>query len=61
VVHCHWCAPSTATTRSFKDYEFSRETVTDLWDDGHDDAYRMIARPDARTATEIGNGCRIYE
>jgi NTE family protein len=45
----------------FKDYEFSRATVTDLWNDGHDDACRMIAGPDARTVTEIGNGCRIYE
>jgi NTE family protein len=45
----------------FKDYEFSRTTITDLWDCGHDDACRMIVRPDARTVTEIGNGCRIYE
>lgn len=45
----------------FKDYKFSRATITDLWDCGHDDACRMIVRPDARTVTEIGNGCHIYE
>jgi NTE family protein len=45
----------------FKDFEFSRATIVDLWNAGHDDACRMIASPDARTVTEIGNGFNVYD
>jgi NTE family protein len=45
----------------FKDYEFSRATVTNLWEGGHDDAGRMIDHPEACTVTEICNGVRIYQ
>jgi NTE family protein len=46
---------------NFKDCEFSRATVTDLWDGGYSDACRMLAQPEARIVTDIGNGVRFYE
>ena len=45
----------------FKDYEFSRATVQDLWQAGCGDAEKMIKHPDACRVTELGNGVRIFE
>jgi NTE family protein len=44
----------------FKDYEFSRATVQDLWQGGHDDALSVLKNPDSREVTDIGNGVRIF-
>jgi hypothetical protein len=42
-------------TRSldFKDYEFSRATVTDLWEGGHNDVRRAISNPDWQRVTVV--------
>ncbi|MFO1414313.1 MAG: patatin-like phospholipase family protein [Burkholderiales bacterium] len=50
-------------TRSsdFKDYEFSRATVDDLWDAGRDDVARMLTDPQACVTTDFGNGVRAYD
>jgi len=45
----------------FKDYEFSRATVNDLWLGGHDDARRALQRPDSCHITELGNGFRVLD
>jgi NTE family protein len=45
----------------FKDYEFSRVTVDELWRGGHDDVERALKHPDACRITELGNGMRIFE
>jgi NTE family protein len=45
----------------FKDYEFSRATVNDLWLAGHDDVQRVLESPDSCRITELGNGFRIFD
>jgi NTE family protein len=44
-----------------KDYEFSRATVTDLWDGGHNDVRRSIANPDWHRVTELAEGIRVFD
>jgi NTE family protein len=50
-------------TRSldFKDYEFSRATVQDLWQGGQRDVQRVLTNPDGCQITEVGNGVRIFD
>jgi NTE family protein len=45
----------------FKDYEFSRATVMDLWDFGHSDVRYSIAHPEWLSAMEVAPGIRIYD
>jgi NTE family protein len=45
----------------FKDYEFSRATVEDLWKGGHRDVTRVLTNPDACKVSEVGNGVRIFD
>jgi NTE family protein len=45
----------------FKDYEFSRATVTDLWAGGYDDAQRALQRPESCRVTDLGNRFRILD
>jgi NTE family protein len=45
----------------FKDYEFSRATVDELWQAGHHDARRVITRPDSCNITDLGNGVRVFD
>jgi NTE family protein len=45
----------------FKDYEFSRATVNDLWLAGHEDVQRALKRPDTCRVTDLGNGMRIFD
>jgi len=45
----------------FKDYEFSRATVTDLWRAGHDDVQKVLQHPQACTVTDLGNGVRVFD
>jgi NTE family protein len=45
----------------FKDYEFSRATVTDLWQAGLADAQQVLNDPEACRITELGNGMRIFD
>jgi NTE family protein len=50
-------------TRSldFKDYEFSRATITDLWDGGLDDVRRSIADPGWHRVTDLAEGVRVFD
>lgn len=50
-------------TRSldFKDYEFSRATMTDLWKGGYDDVRRSIANPDSYRLTDLAEGIRVFD
>jgi NTE family protein len=45
----------------FKDYEFSRATVDDLWQAGHDDVQRVVHHPDVCHITDLGNGVRVFD
>jgi len=45
----------------FKDYEFSRATVEELWQGGHDDVQKVLKHPDACRVTELGNGVRVFD
>jgi NTE family protein len=45
----------------FKDYEFSRATVEDLWRAGHDDVRTALLHPERAKVTDFGNGVRAYE
>lgn len=45
----------------FKDYEFSRATVNDLWLGGHEDVQKVLKSPDSCRITELGNGMRIFD
>jgi NTE family protein len=44
----------------FKDYEFSRATVEELWSAGRGDARTVIERPDACRVADLGNGVRVF-
>jgi len=46
---------------AFKDYEFSRVTVDELWKAGRGDVERVLKRPEACRVTELGNGMRVFE
>jgi NTE family protein len=51
------------STRSyeFKDYDFSRASVSELWQAGLSDVRRSIAEPDWHRVIEVGEGLRLYE
>ncbi|MFP3558832.1 patatin-like phospholipase family protein [Paraburkholderia sp. SIMBA_049] len=57
----HFVNRHTTQSSDFKDYEFSRATVMDLWDFGHSDVRYSIAHPEWRNATEIAPGIHIYD
>ncbi len=45
----------------FKDYEFSRATVDQLWQSGRDDVRQMLQHPEACRVTDLGNGVRVFD
>ena len=50
-----------AHSSSFKDADFSRATVTELWEAGRRAVRRSIAHPDWRNVTELASGVRIFD
>jgi len=46
---------------SFKDCEFSRATVTDLWQGGLGDVRRSVAGPQWHRATDLAEGLRVFD
>ena len=46
---------------SYKDCEFSRATVTDLWQGGLADVRASIANPQWHRATDYAEGMRVYD
>ena len=45
----------------FKDYEFSRATVDQLWQAGRDDVQMVLQHPEACNVSDLGNGVRVFE
>jgi NTE family protein len=45
----------------FKDTEFSRATVDELWAAGEGDVRQAITHPEWRRLTDLGHGIRIYD
>ena len=45
----------------FKDYEFSRATVDELWQAGRGDVQRVLKQPDTCRVTDLGNSVRIFD
>jgi NTE family protein len=45
----------------FKDYEFSRATVDDLWRGGQSDIQKVLTHPNDCRVTDYGNGVRLFE
>jgi NTE family protein len=45
----------------FKDAEFSRATVDELWEAGETDVREAIAHPEWRHLTDLGHGIRVYD
>ena len=45
----------------FKDYEFSRATVDQLWQAGHDDVQRVLQQPETCRVSDLGNGVRVFD
>lgn len=48
-------------TSQFKDCEFSRATVTDLWNAGSGDMLSALTEAASLRVTELGNDVRVYE
>ena len=48
-------------SRDFKDYEFSRATVDDLWRGGRSDVQKVLTNPEGCEAIDYGNGVRVFE
>ena len=48
-------------SRSFKDYDFSHATVSDLWRAGEDDILHVMTNPMVCKVTDLGNGVRAFE
>ncbi len=57
----HFINRHNTRSSSFKDYEFSRATVMELWDFGYSDACKALSDPGWREATDLGNGIHVYD
>lgn len=57
----HFINRHNTRSANFKDYEFSRATVTDLWNGGLDDARRAVGSPKWKDAMELASGIGIYD
>ena len=49
------------SSSDFKDFEFSRATVDQLWQAGHDDVQQVLQHPEACQVTDLGNGVRVFD
>jgi NTE family protein len=57
----HFINRHNTRSSNFKDYEFSRATVMELWDFGYRDAHKALSDPQWREATDLGNGVQVYD
>ena len=48
-------------TSQYKDCEFSRATVTDLWNAGASDLQRTLTDHASLRETKMGNGLRVFD
>lgn len=56
----HFINRHNTCSSSFKDYEFSRATVMELWQGGLADVRRSIADPEWHRVTDCAEGVRVY-
>jgi NTE family protein len=57
----HFINRHDTSSSQFKDAEFSRATVTELWEAGEADVRDAIAHPEWRQLTDLGHGIRVYD
>ncbi|HYS63692.1 MAG TPA: patatin-like phospholipase family protein [Paraburkholderia sp.] len=57
----HFINRHNTRSANFKDYEFSRATVMELWDFGYNDARKALSDPQWRETTDLGNGIHVYD
>ncbi|WP_274381884.1 DUF3734 domain-containing protein [Paraburkholderia hospita] len=57
----HFINRHNTRSANFKDYEFSRATVMELWYFGYSDACKSVSDPQWREAIDLGSCVRIYD
>lgn len=57
----HFINQHNTSSSHFKDCEFSRATVNELWDAGQRDVRHATTQSELQQAIELGHGMRIYE
>jgi NTE family protein len=57
----HFTNHHNTQSSDFKDYEFSRATMNDLWQGGLDDVHSAIEREAWRNVVELAEGIRIFD
>jgi NTE family protein len=57
----HFVNQHNTSSSYFKDCEFSRTTVSELWNAGQHDVRDAMSRPELRQAMDLGHGMRIYD
>jgi NTE family protein len=57
----HFINRHDTSSSHFKDAEFSRVTVAELWEAGQTDVRHAIAHPEWRRLTDLGYGIRVYD
>jgi NTE family protein len=57
----HFINRHDTSSSHFKDAEFSRVTVAELWEAGQTDVRHAIAHPEWRRLTDLGHGMRVYD
>ena len=57
----HFINRHDTSSSQFKDAEFSRATVKELWEAGEADVRDAIAHPEWRRLTDLGHGMRVYD
>ena len=57
----HFVNKHNTQSLDFKDYEFSRATMTDLWQGGHDDVRRAMTNSEWLRAKDVTRGMRFFD
>ena len=57
----HFINRHNTRSASYKDAEFSRATVTDLWQGGLGDVRRSVADPHWHRSTDLAEGVRVFD
>lgn len=57
----HFINRHDTSSSHFKDAEFSRATVAELWEAGQTDVRHAIDHPEWRRLTDLGYGIRVYD
>jgi NTE family protein len=57
----HFVNRHNTQSADFKDYEFSRATMTQLWDGGLNDVRRAIDNPEWHNAMELAHGIHVHD